>query len=142
MTQNEIIEGNKAIAEFMGYKFNVRAGKTKHILMSVINPEETEWTFATWIKEDLDEYIKNRLPYHASFDSIMPVVEKIENMDGLIHFIIRKQYVKCECYNPFSTFTISAQGIPPNDKITAIWLAVVSFIKWYNTTKTNNNVKD
>jgi len=108
MTQ-EIIDGNRFIAEFMGWKFN-KERKAYHI------PQTLGFPFKGKVED---------LKYHTSWDWLMPVVEKIERlgfdfciMDGAI--FIRRQYDYWETY----------QIIP--DKKYAVWLAVVEFIKWYN----------
>ena len=59
MSEQEIIEGNKLIAEFMGYKFI------------------EDW-HQYWRLSDKHLLLENELKYHSSWDWLMPVVEKIE----------------------------------------------------------------
>jgi hypothetical protein len=74
---NEIIEGNKFIAEFMGYKFNAYPD-LKHY--NVTKPNENEWCFAAWDVEDFENYIKEKMNYDSCWNLIMPVIEKISRI--------------------------------------------------------------
>ena len=74
MTPEEIIEGNKLIARFMGYEYY---------------PYSKGETLPGWRKEKANRKISGNylvrthrdLPYHRSYEHIMSVVEKIESMD-------------------------------------------------------------
>lgn len=65
MTQNEIIEGNRIIAKFMGAKEDYY-------------PKELPNWFECFGKWE-DNLLK--FEYHSSFDFIMPVVEKISKIE-------------------------------------------------------------
>jgi hypothetical protein len=116
MTQEEINEGNKLIAEF-------------------VNPEKhsTGLFYRTAVgKPWLSPY---QMCYHSSFDWLMPVVEKIEALDYRVE--IYDCY--CDIYAPSNvqkdayTELIATSKNESKNKIEATWYAVVQFIKWYNT---------
>lgn len=127
---NEILEGNKIIAEFMG-------GKLKTIYMGKIKQLPDFWD-----SEDINSPLRglrhsadcDTLQY-SSWDWLMHVVEKIEaigypvvieNKDCIIH----KNYGVpiCKCGN-WET------------KIQAVWQSVTSFIQWYNSQKIEFKIK-
>ena len=62
--------------------------------------------------------------YHQSWDWLMPVVEKIWNMQGHRTSIFY--------FEPEEGVTIYGNNESVNN-ITDCWCAVVEFIKWYNT---------
>jgi hypothetical protein len=132
MTQEEIIEGNKTIAEFMGYKY-----LPEHIL----NGEK-----GAFVKDDKlsihAEFIGKQFcaKYRTSWDWLMPVVEKINTMANVRIQVgicsITRLYINTRRYAKENN--ISLEEVPPiaeSDEesfIGNVWLAVVEFIKWYN----------
>lgn len=127
MTEQEAIEGNKLIAEFMGAKFYPEW--TSDIYKSPFptfdfeenRPAESSSRF--WSPSGLE--------YHSSWDWLMPVVEKIEGLKFTVKIIDRACFI--------STYpeTIIAGRRIEGTKIKAVWLAIVEFIKWYNQSKKN-----
>lgn len=109
MNAKEIIEGNKLIAEFMGYIDN---GDPDGFL---IDPN-------TNYDVNVDE-----LKFHSSWDWLMPVVEKIQSLrnDKDIDELDRIHITALE---------VSFKNLPKNGytKIEDMWQAVIEFIKWYN----------
>lgn len=111
------IEGNKLIAEFMGWK---------HL------PADKFVKFARFEIGEEGEQMSNP-KYHSSWDWLMPVVEKIETDASQetghneIHItentcvIFRMSYIKPEFKN-----------IDSKSKITAVWKTVVQYTQWYN----------
>jgi hypothetical protein len=118
MTKEEIIEGNRLIAEFCG---------------------------AEWVKDDYGDYgykldsfpVWNKmqsveaLKYHTSWDWLMPVLTAIGDID---EFYAGWKIESCECYiwtdhdiNNYDETTIK------DSTIEAVYLAVISFIKWHNS---------
>lgn len=97
---NETLESNKLIADFMGYKW-----------------PSTDLYSDKEVKEITHSEIK-KLNYHSSWDWLMPVIKKIENI------------------NHDSAVILEEQGkvllLPIYSEINKVWCAVVEFIKWYN----------
>ena len=132
ISREEIIESNKLIAKFMGAKYIYHPDyvSTKH-----------------WFKfpERKSEVRDNELRYHSSWDSLMPVVEKIEmspvkrteyiggNSDYCNLKTIWSSLSK-ECYAKFQSETDDKifSSASSENKIEAVWEAVIEFIKWYN----------
>jgi len=129
MKQNEILEGNKLIAEFMGM----------HIKESVDLYEH-------WIYPESKSPFKHRnftldpsdLEYHLSWDWLIPAVEKIEKFDnGVCSVLITGN----ACDIAFSTkYNMQGEDYDaPNfikikgSKISSAWSTVVDFIKWHNS---------
>lgn len=120
----EITEGNKLIAEFMGY--------------------ESDETHVRKDDEKRTRHLITELKYHTSWDWLMPVVEKIEKIkpkkDGDVGMLISiesnlckielgGQQIPYEDYTENMEFECWEQG---ETKIQATWQAVTKFIKWYN----------
>lgn len=117
MTQEEIIEGNKLIAAFIGAKWN---------------GEYFEYEKGYRMRPD-------ELCYHTSFDWLMPVVEKINNsMVGEMWFRTIIAPTQCD----ISVYAHGGMSVPmrqprihvgAKDKmIDAVYECVVKFIQWYN----------
>jgi len=110
MTQEEILEGNKLIALFMGD----------------IEREDSKVSF----KKSCPV---NGLKYYSSWDWLMPVVEKIE--DGNYAVTITQNVCTIRaCIMGDRTIRAYQNGnyLTPNTKLSNTWLAVIEFIKWYN----------
>lgn len=126
MKKSDIIGGNKLIADFMGYF-------TKSIEYAKRKKIEYDW------EKDLVEI--RTLNYHKSWESLMPVVIKIESL-GSIRVEI-SGYI-CEIYQTKRNPAIKENGgfqeislvsEKHNDKLTLVWMSVIEFIKWYNQQK-------
>jgi len=121
MTKEEIIEGNKLIASFMNLE-NVFEYKTKKEVLGL------------YIAEDDTGYIDyvdvgiNWVNYNCSYDWLIPVVDKIEN----IGFTVKIE--KTSCLIREFTKGYSIEAIYPS-KLEAVYNSVVKFIKWYNNEK-------
>lgn len=120
MSEQEILEGNKLIAEFMGI-YN------SQLLLNI-----NENIGSQYIPYLGDDYISN-LKFHSSWDWLMPVVEKIENdlQDSFNVDIINKN--QCEIVRNGNEF-ICGYGFETinHSKIEAVYNSIVEFIKWYN----------
>ena len=127
---NNIQENNKLIAEFMG--------------LTIIT-DEISW---------FDTNYKPLKKYNEFWADLMPVVEKIEELD------LKEQYYSWEDeegknYN-FEEFSVDIEGnscyiwlnlsldppqlisqVTEKTKIEAVYKAVLGFIKWYNKNKEN-----
>lgn len=119
----EISEGNKLIAEFM----ELKSFEDDRYGIMWTNP----------VSDGVYEKDTSELKYHKSWDWLMPVLEKIEDLD----------------HNPSLTHTyrvdITGNGttIQPNvwsgerwmirrnsrnNRLWNTWLSIIQFIKWYN----------
>jgi hypothetical protein len=81
--------------------------------------------------KDVTINIPDFFMFHNSWSCLTPVIDKIEAIESY----------KCEFYSVEITRTyVTIRGttkgiyykIENGDKFTALWLAVVDFIKWYN----------
>ena len=119
MTQKEIIQNNKLIAEFMGLKPTKVFGRyliSKDHCHCVENTEEEAMNgFASISK------------YNISWDWLMPVVEKIENLEYWC--IIGKWTSICSANDNERIAISSVEG---KSKIMNAYHAIISFIMWYN----------
>jgi hypothetical protein len=140
MTDKEIIEGNKLIAEFMGWKCTSRKSYNDDILVLYTDKD-------TIFKYNKHGYLYNKNPwdaplkYHSSWDWLMPVVEKIKSLGDSyeINGLYGKVHYRwCHKYDEESNNEI--QPIRINGKINELQLlvmykAIIKFIKWYNDNK-------
>lgn len=104
ITKEEILEGNKLIAEFLGL------------------------TIITDGISLFDANYKQLAKYNESWNDLMPVVEKI---DSIIpdNCMVKIEYR--DCVIPLGDDEAIYKY--ESTKIKAVWQAVVEFIKWYNT---------
>lgn len=118
MEAKDILEGNKLICEFMEKTYRMW---NERLLMVAE-------------KEHEDELITSDYWHHCSYDSswdwIMPVVDKIESVDGF-RIVIQKNLVVCYGDGYFWN-----GGVTNDSKLMSVYWAVVEFIKWHN--KQNN----
>lgn len=131
MESKEILEGNRLIAEFLGWKFEIKAIGLNPELHAFFNGE-LRWVD---LPRSLDSFLLMGLKYHSDWNFLMPVLEKIEKMgfdsrimgnnsDGgyLCDFVdIGNNEASCK--------------ISYVSKIEAVWNAVIDFIKYYNEQK-------
>ena len=121
MDKNEIIEGNKLIA------------------FSIFSDEDIRnWVNDTDTNKPDNFYLKI-LTYHSDYNQLMHVIEKIEytyhpkwkNENFKVHIIENICYIDLELIslNGLDGYT----RVCGNNKLDAIWLAVVNFITWYNS---------
>lgn len=103
MTKEEIIEGNKLIDEF------------NEFYLKNLGFSDTE------------------LNYNTSWDCLMPVVEKINNLNSKYEINIYSLVVTLFSYSPGETKAKFDNS--KFTKIIAVWLTVIEFIKWYNSCK-------
>lgn len=125
MENKEIIENNRLIAEFMGAKYTENTDIP-------LNYDQL------WLPIHGIVHYKvigvgygKTLQYHESWDWLMPVVEKIEELE--YDFTIRKHKTELDkewVYNPFPMYKAENQG-----RLTNTYKVVIDFIKWYNQQK-------
>lgn len=125
----ETINGNKLIAEFMGRVANPNDGGNTYTEGFVFYDEKGGIIGADGFSNPI---------YNKSWDWLMPVVEKIESVKEYVIFV---QIIGNACnistyagdgVMPDKSFSIAKGG---TSKISAVWLAVIEFINWYNSTK-------
>ncbi len=136
MTQEETIEGNKLIAEFMGA---VTPKTAPGIILPYIKNDEVWFGDGTTPNGQYGSAFKiSDLKYHSSWDWLMPVVEKIESLplinDAGICVLIEHSY--CRIYlDNWGEYTTVAENATKKNKLSAVYLSVIEFIKWYNQNK-------
>jgi hypothetical protein len=112
MMQKEIIEGNKLIAEFMDS------------IDSSFKWDGYKFTNdVSWIISE----------YHFSWDWLMPVIEKIETIKIEEYNINFSIMGKAACWTP--SHWCGLKTYLADSKIEAVYIAVIEFIKWYNSNK-------
>ena len=135
MEADKIIEGNRFIAEFLGYKVFNKRYPLNH---GIGAPEAFE---------GYKSMIVQKAKYHTSWDWLMPVVEKIESIRHPEYgwFQVSVQGNSCSIQSEhlwkvlqghpnktYKAYTSDPDAIFPT-KIESTWYVVVEFIKWYNT---------
>ena len=146
MTNEEIIEGNKLISEFMGAKFHKATED---------HDEDDEYIFADGIIDMFHhQWSVKRLQFNLLWDRLMPVVQKIESfktagVNTFVSITTRGVLIRTcsidgviielnhhpENFGEWDLFKNVHQNnydFLKGSKIEATWIAVVSFIKWYN----------
>lgn len=123
MERNDIIEGNKLIAEFMG--------------ATPIRGEYDMYQVIEDIKDGVNEkhfFIPSEMEFNSSWNWLMPVVEKIEEMGFWFELRTHKTGNRAVIgdYN-YDTKPIS--NVFKTSKIESVFMCVVCFIKWYNENK-------
>jgi len=114
MKEEEIIEGNKLIAEFMEYEYDedIERYVTPHSICEYdIEPYESEpddWTCAL---------TPDQMLFNQSWDWLMPVVKKLQNLE-IEFFRMNDALIEAEIDN--------------------VYVAVIVFIKWYNEQEMQN----
>jgi len=116
MTEKEILKGNKLIAEFMNYQQDKKNLQIFHL-------------------KGIEKSIGGKVFYHSSWDWLMMVADKIENLDynigieKITHYCENR--IKKEHY-----CTIMGKDIyileHDKNKLNAIYKSIIKFIKWYN----------
>jgi hypothetical protein len=113
---------NVLIAEFMGAQINE---KRKFLYFPL--PVNKAWDFVD-------------LQYHTSWDWLMPVVEKIEQLyiGEYVAFMVEIKNQSCCIYCHYKDQQDGVIYRTPylsrrENKIEAVYLAIIAFIKWYNT---------
>lgn len=81
-------------------------------------------------------YQSDQLLYHSSWDKLMSVVEKIENIEGATMFNVTIEDTICDIKSRFphkyGEIKINHSRTYQGGKIESTYQCVVEFIKWYN----------
>ncbi len=127
LTDKEIKEGNKLIAEFCGLK--PQSEKDDRYFNC---PDR-------YYKYDIDEFkitntsTPDSMLYHKDWNWLMPVLEIIESLGYTINIINLYSNEKQIRITNYLGYVCS--DIKHDSKIIGIFLAVIDFIKWYNKQK-------
>jgi hypothetical protein len=119
MNKEIITEGNKLIAEFMGVLTKESSG-----VLLVSNDNGLSWYGKLWDKD---------------WSMLMPVVDKIETglewayTVDVTHCLYGGNNYTCAVYDAGDATYIEVEH---DEKITAVWLVVIDFIKWRKGHKT------
>lgn len=110
---------NKLIAHFMGAK--------------VVQSKDS--LAKRWVCEDYNLlhnklYLTNQLKYNTSWDWLMPVIKKIEELFGEEYQVITINGCSCKIETPYNYIEFEELT-----KLEAVYKTVVEFIKWYNKSK-------
>ena len=138
MTQEEIIENNKIIAEFMGGKCVTHPPST---IPSYGDPARSDYNpskILKWVKtdkirvvefiNDLPRFIRiKNLKYHKDWNRLMPVIEKIESLG---YFCMINKWTSVYIRSESTRMYIAT--LEGNDKLKNTYQAVVEFIKYWN----------
>jgi hypothetical protein len=120
MKQQEIIDGNKLIAEFIEME-NVIYGDTG----------------VTYYKNNIP-YQTFKLEFHSSWDWLIPIMQKIGTLGFMVTLEFdEKPYLTYISIKDNSTATYIDEDYEDRDyeiesDIHLAWFNVVNFIKWYN----------
>lgn len=110
MTDLELIDGNKVIANFIGVK---------------------KWVDVNTL------HMSNSAQFHYSWNALMPAIRKINSLGKEFQFAIFKTYVSCtvekagKFYKDFSFSHAEYITVEQTD-IQAAYKLVVKFVKWYD----------
>jgi hypothetical protein len=122
----DYIEGNKLIAEFIGYQTDeARLACEKEWRMSYRIHEHKYKTDRGYWETD---FFPEEMKYHSYYDWIMPVVERIEELGFTVGIVRNSVHI-------MENGVVVASDCSTK-KIDAIYSAVLEFIKWYNQNKT------
>lgn len=168
----DILEGNKLIAEFMEVKYGIKEHLTDNgdeynfkfekiytpFIFSGDIPKSNNFSGYKYAKyfEKFEEEHNNLLLYHSSWNWLMPVIDKIENLDvsdqhykweahdgERSNFIGFEFEMKRWCDGYSSCISMDLQLDPSETiagdyykhyptRIEAVWNCVVEFIEYYN----------
>jgi hypothetical protein len=127
----KIEEGNRLIADFIGYEKDFLAEEGEEPRYFVYDHLECIADGVDWwdtVEMDWSSWLYPKdMKFHFSWDWLMPVVERIENK-GYDVFINGLYCRITDC--GLSDFEIESTEV--SNKREAVFKAVVEFIKWYN----------
>jgi hypothetical protein len=164
LTKHEIVESNKLIAEFMGFRY-IPFSETDRSIIPGWHKSGTEGgvrDLPPFHRKTTDGYLCRRhrdLRYYNSWDWLMPVVEKIESLDlgelslefkleGRSSYLCVFDFIQAKNYKGAISLELDSDKYKgeriadPSTwrcKLNNAYLTVVKFIKWYNKKKTKKN---
>lgn len=148
MTDKEIIEGNKLLAGFLGYQLIQK--KYQYLNYNSSNESYWEWDEGNIVCDkngnevnfynDEPLYSLEDIPF-KSWDVLMPVVEKIENLSTNIESYYTEitsngcKIIRFYSGNEAGTWQTGLYN--KLSKIESTWYTCVVFVKWLNQNKEN-----
>lgn len=120
-----IEEGNKLIAEFLGWKFEIEPNDFGGELIAYFNGE-MKWRGDR--PKQLSNYLnsENSFGYHLNWNKLMPV---LKNISGLL---LNKDWDNLqEALKRWKPIENELRNLSLNNT----WFCVVQFINWYNSNK-------
>jgi hypothetical protein len=135
MNNEEIIEGNKLIAEFMGGTKTKSPGYLDRDYFDFKDKPYQKWTnLYGGSFEETTLYWEGDLKYHSDWNWLMPVIEKIEKVE-FMEAEDANDPDACAFIRTFSRGMVRINRFTlhqANTLLEAAWQAVVDFIKWNN----------
>jgi hypothetical protein len=129
-----ITETNKIIAEFMGLELE------ETLTGEMVYARETE-DFSKINNIRTEFYYPEELLYHKSYDWLMPVYNKIEQLPLVYAMNTRLNNLDDDNYQvsivPFNMDTFDSMFHSSSSKINAMYKAVVEFCEWFNNSNYN-----
>lgn len=119
--EKEIIEGNKLIANFMGWTYDYSGVKWAVPIEKDLIPKTENYVSGTRLFD-------NELKFDKNWNWLMAVIDRIE---GMADVTIKNNH--CEIC---SVDSYSSPSVFRKTRIEHVWFQVVHFIGWYN--RTNN----
>ncbi len=118
MTDAELIVGNEAISKFIGVK---------------------KWVDVTTL------HMSNSPQFHYSWNALMPVIRRINDLGKEYQFAIFKTYVACTVEKPAKfgkdfSFSHAEYILPEQTDIQAAYKLVLKFVNWYAQINTNKSL--
>ena len=127
MTKQEILDGNRLIAEFM----QVEIKENFHKLFYY--SDQPFYYVDGKSREEVLDKASSYFKYHLSWDWLMPVVEKIEIQSKDLFGEYEDSIINgCGFMIPLPEFNISIAEV---SKIAAVYVGVLKYIDWYNSQK-------
>lgn len=134
--EKEIVDGNKLIAEFMGFKKRTDLHTRGALFMQAPAPDGVTYSpcyIVDKADDPHDEFLE--LKYNSSWDWLMPVIEKITKIEDGKFSVDISSVGMWACFikrdDVFEKNIVDYGGFTPI--IMNAFKSVVGFIEWYNT---------
>ena len=114
MTQEEILEGNKLIAEFMEFPINTKQVQFDNRIYYNVSKLN--------LPTEIEIACEDQFDFNRSYDWLMPVVEKIELLGFFTRILDLGMGIEGD-------LIIERFG---KTKLEGTYITVVEFVKWYN----------
>lgn len=118
MNEQEILEGNRLIAEFEG--------------MKLVHDDPIAYPDGYMFSEEDGAHELKNMKYHNDWNWLMPVIEKIEAMGYISCIELLHHGEHRVFFNSIETLQPVGNGARGSTKIEAVYLTVLDFIKTTN----------